>query len=320
MKTIAFLDIFPPATFAQLQAQVPENFVLRAVTTWDDAEKLAIVSDADFILTGAAPVTAQVINAAPRLLMIQKWGTGYDRIDIRAAAARRVIVAVTTGANAASVAEHTLMLMLAVYRRLPYLDSRIRQGFWAKSDIPATLYQLGSKRIGLVGLGHSGRAVAQLLQGFDARIAYYKRSRDVEAERRLNVDFSALDDLLAESDVVSLHVPLSEETRALIDDRALTLMKPTAILINTSRGAVVDENALLEALKSGRLLGAGLDVFATEPPLSGNPLYSLPNVVLTNHCAGNAIESAANIARHAFSNMRKVAAGSPLEIADIVQL
>lgn len=316
---VALLDPFPPEVLVEVEAALPESLELLAVGAYSERDRLDAIATADFLLVGAAPVPAHLMDAAPRLKLIHKWGTGYDKIDVKAAAERGILVAITTGANTIPVAEHSVMLMLAVFRKLPYIDRRLRQGRWSKTEIPGFPHQLNGKTVGLVGLGHIGREVARLVRAFDTRALYYRRHRDVEAERQLGVEFRPLEELLAQADVVSLHVPLTPETRKLIDGRAISLMKPTTILVNTSRGGVIDEPALVQALRSGRLMGAGLDVFAVEPPGPGNPLLELDNVVVTNHCAGNSIENVGNIARHAFGNMLRVAKSEPVDEADVVR-
>ena len=178
---------------------------------------------------------------------------------MKAAAKRGIPVAITAGSNAVPVAEHTLLLMLAVSKRLPHVDHSLRQGRWLKSEIRAVTYQLNGKTVGLVGFGNIGREVAKRVRAFNAQILYYDKVRpSAQVEEQLGATFCPLDDLLARADIISIHVPLLPETTRLIDKRAFSLMKPSAILINASRGGVVDEGALVEALKSNRLRGAGI--------------------------------------------------------------
>lgn len=315
---VALLQVFTPETLAEVEAELPRTFDLLALKTYDEQEILDAVSDADFILTGEASVPVQVIKAAPKLKLIHKYGVGYDKIDVGTAAERGIPVAIAAGANATPVAEHAIMLMLAVYRKLPYVDRSIRLGRWSKYEIRAVTYQLSGKTVGLVGLGHIGREVARRVRAFDTRVISYTRHPSSDVGGQLGVEFRSLDELLAESDVISLHVPLTRETRKLVDERAFSVMKRSAIVINTSRGGVIDEPALVEALQSGRILGAGLDVFALEPPGRGNPLLELENVVLTNHCAGGVLDNVRNIARQAFGNMIRIVNGQPLDEADVV--
>ncbi|GIX48853.1 MAG: hypothetical protein KatS3mg131_3064 [Candidatus Tectimicrobiota bacterium] len=217
------------------------------------------------------------------------------------------------GANAVAVAEHAIMLMLAVYRKLIAYHANVAAGRWHQG-LPraADVFELAGKRVGLIGLGQIGEQVARRLRAFEARVLYYDPVRRATAEeRRLGVEYLPLEALLESADIVSLHVPLNAATRGLIDARALARMKPKAVLINTSRGAVVEEEALVAALQQGRLLGAGLDTLAQEPPDPGHPLLKLPNVVLTPHSAGPTVESFDKRFRNGYANIERVAAGLP---------
>jgi phosphoglycerate dehydrogenase-like enzyme len=319
---VACLEVYPPAILEEIKGQVPEDFEFRCVTSYDEQERLDLISDADFILfAGPCPLTGRHMDAAPKVKLIQKWGIGVDMIEIKAAAERGIPVAITAGANATMVAEHTVMLMLATYKRLPLVDRNLRQGNWMKSVSRTFSYQLRGKTVGIVGLGNIGKEVAKRVRAFECRVIYYDKVRPApEVEQQLGAEFRPLDELIAEADIVTLHMPLAADTEKLIDARRLSLMKPKAVLINCARGEVVDEAALTDALKSSRILGAGLDVFATEPARAGNPLFELDNVVLTPHTAGGVIDSVPLIIRHCFDNMRKVAQGEPLREADVVRV
>ena len=318
---VAFLDVYEPPAVAEIRRVMPQDFELTAVVTYDEAERLAAVADADVILAGWAPVPAHVIAAAPRLKFIQKWGIGYEKIDVVAAANRGIPVAITAGANAIPVAEHTVMLMLAVYRRLPFVDRELRQGRWLKSEARSFSYQLFGKTVALLGMGHIGRQVAARVRGFEARVIYHDKVRPApEVEAQLGVSYRPLEQMLEEADIVSLHVPLNAGTRQIINRDALARMKPGAVLINTCRGGVVDEGALIDALRAGLLLGAGLDVFATEPATPDNPLWQMDNVVVSPHSAAATFDNVAQVAGHAFANAARVLRGEPLDPEDVVQV
>jgi phosphoglycerate dehydrogenase-like enzyme len=248
-----------------------------------EALRPGALRDADVLLHVLHPVTAALMDSAPGLRLIQKVGVGVDAIDRAAAAARGIGVTNMPGTNSRAVAEMTLSLMLAVLRRIVVLDRYTREGRgWALS--PDTLDlggEISGRLVGLVGYGAIPRLLAPVLGALGAQVIYHNRHATAEAPK----GWRSLPALLAESDIVSLHVPLTPETRALIGPAALAAMKPGAILINTSRGALVDEAALMDALSSGRLRGAGLDVHAAEPVRSPNPLLALPNVVVTPHVA-----------------------------------
>ncbi len=219
-----------------------------------------------------------VFRHSPNLRLLSLWGTGTDNVDLAAASRHGVTVTNTPGVSALSVAEHAIALLLAVARRIPHLDSEVRRGRWPRGQVS----QMHGKTLGIVGLGAIGRQFARLGAGIGMRVIAWTMHPDPE----LGCDLVSLDDLLRSSDVVSLHLRLSAETRGLIGAVELKKMKPSAILINTARGAIVHEQAMIEALIQGRIGGAGLDVFEDEPLPSGHPLTRLENVVLTPHSAG----------------------------------
>ena len=253
------------------------------LTTEEDQGVLAAkAEDVEIIITGA-PVSAEIINRAKQLKMIQTTSVGYDRIDVDAAAANGVIICNVAEANANSVAELVFGLILDVARRISAHDRLLRDGGWARYHIERQVEIRGST-LGIIGLGAIGSRVAQIgKSAFNMRILacdpYIIPDRAEQFGGKL-VDMATL---LKESDVVTTHTPLNEETRHLIGEREFSLMKPTAILINTSRGPVVDEKALIKALKQEKISGAGLDVFETEPLEKDSPLRSLDNVVMTPH-------------------------------------
>ena len=250
-------------------------------------------------------------RAAPRLRLIQLLSAGYDRADIAAAQRAGVPIANNGGANAVAVAEHALMLMLAVCRRLPLQHANVSAGRWRGSETPR-VHELRGRTLGIVGLGTIGKKTARLANAFGMTVQYYDIARLTEdAEDTLGVRFRLLGELLRSSDIVSLHVPLNPTTRHLIGARELARLKPGAVLVNTSRGPVVDEAALTEALGAGRIAGAGLDVFDQEPPDAVNPLFALDNVVLTAHLAGPTVESSTARLRNAFDNVERVERGDP---------
>lgn len=256
-----------------------------------------LVQDAAGLLARTAPVPASVIDAAPGLRVIARHGVGVDNIDVAAATRRRIPVAYTPDANRVSVAEHVLAVMAALAKRLVEYDAATRRGAWGVRDSYGAV-DLSGKTLGVVGMGRVGATVARKAgAAFDMRVLGYDPV--VPPERVLEAGAEpvpALDALLAASDVVTLHVPLLPATRGLIDASALARMKPGAILINTSRGGVVDEAALHAALGRGALRGAALDVFEEEPVPPGHPLLALPTVLVTPHSAALTAECAVRMA------------------------
>ena len=306
----------PPAQ--ELMRQVaPDEFEV-VFSPVDDETRQPLIDTSDFVFAHA-PITARMIGRAERLRLIQKWGIGVDKIDLAAAEAAGIAVTITAGANASAVAEHTIMLMLATLRRLAKADRSLREGRWIHAELRIECFQLRGRTVGIVGFGNIGRMVARKLRGFEVRTIYYDPIRPTaQLERELEVEFVPFHDLLAQSDIVTLHFPGTPANRNFLDAAALARMKPDAFLINCARGEVVEEAALLEALRSGRLRGAGLDVFAHEPLARNSAFLELESVVMTPHTAGSVLDNVQNVARHGFANMQRMARGEPLPEADIV--
>ena len=287
---------------------------LVVVSPEEDVAKFASdLRDAEVLLHILRPVTEEVLAGAPRLRLVQKIGVGLDTIDLEAARRRAVAVANMPGTNMQAVAEAALMLMLAALRNLPGLDRACRAGNGWSPEGEArerrnTLGELCGRTVGLVGAGAVASRLVGPLEGLGARVIYTDRRErpDLGIERR------DLDDLLEASDVVSLHLPLTPETEGLIDRAALARMKPGAVLVNTARGGLVEETALVEALTTGRLRAAGLDVLAEEPPAPDHPLLSLENVVLTPHVAWLTRETLARSFEVALENVRRLREGRDL--------
>ena len=269
-------------------------------------------AEADYYL--GSPRTGignEFFRAAPKLKLVQLTSAGYDRVDLEAARKAKVPVANNGGANSIAVAEHAVMLMLAVYKKLVYHHLNVVSGTWRAADFAAVrTYELEGKRLGIVGLGNIGKKVARRVQGFEMDVRYYDVVRlTADQEDALGVRFALFNELLRTSDVVTLHVPLNDVTRKMMSTAQLARMKKTAILINTCRGPVVDEDALYQALTSGTIAGAGLDVMVEEPPKKSHPLFSLPNVTLTPHSAGPTWDNYERAYRNGFDNILRVASG-----------
>ena len=268
-------------------------------------------AEAEYYLGLARQMGGEFFRAAPKLRLVQLLSAGYDRVDIEAARKAGVPVANNGGANAIAVAEHTLLLILAVLKRLVRFHNDVVAGNWRVGNPGEPgVYELAGKTLGIVGLGNIGKKVARRAAAFDMHVRYYDVIRLTEdQEDALGVSFALFSELLRTSDVVSLHVPLDDSTRNLLGPREFALMKPSAILINTCRGPVVDEDALHRALAGGQIAGAGLDVLVEEPPARTHPLFALPNVTLTPHSAGPTWENWTARFRNGFDNIQGVAAG-----------
>ncbi len=270
-----------------------------------------VAPEIEYFMGLSRGIGGEFFRSTPKLKLVQLLSAGYDRVDIEAARKAKVPVSNNGGANAIAVSEHTVMLMLAVLKRLVRFHNDIVAGKWrVGNQVEGAVYELSSKLVGIVGLGNIGKKVARRVQAFDARVQYYDVLRLTEAEEdQLGVRFVLLDELLRTSDIVSMHVPLDDTTRAMISTRELSLMKPSAIIVNTCRGPVIDEAALHAALTSRKIAAAGLDVMVEEPPAKDHPLFSLPNVTFTPHSAGPTWENWAARFRNGFDNIQRVASG-----------
>ncbi len=265
---------------------------LRAGVCRTEDDLIALAHDADALLISSRePITRRVIEALPRCRVISRYAVGIDHIDLDAAAERGIVVTHVPDYCTAEVADHALALILALNRRIVELDTSLRQGAWVKHSyhtrriLRGPVPPLRELTLGLVGLGRIGRAVADRARPFGLRLVATDPYVDPAVFEDYGVTPLALDELLQQADIVSLHCPLTPETRGLIGERALSLMKPSAVLVNTARGPVVDIPAVTAALQERRIAGAALDVADPEPLPEDSPLYRLPNVILTPHAA-----------------------------------
>jgi phosphoglycerate dehydrogenase-like enzyme len=267
--------------------------------------------EAEFYLGMTRNIDAKLFEAGKKLKLVQLLSAGYDRADLAAARKAGVPIANNGGGNAVAVAEHTIMLMLATLKKLTGLHADVTAGHWrAGPSGKAPINELRGKTVGIVGLGNIGKKVARRAAAFDVDIQYYDIKRLSEDEEdALGVRFVLFTELLRTSDIVTLHVPLDATTRDLIGAPELALMKPTGILINTCRGPVVNEAAIHDALKNRQIAMAGLDVMTEEPPKAENPLFVLPNIILTPHSAGPTIENWTDRFRNGFDNLMRVHQG-----------
>lgn len=318
MTRLVMLDPTTPERLARLRSFAPEGWEVISAASRAPGDQLAALTGADFAITGDVPVD-DAMMAVPGLRAVHKWGVGYDNIDLEAARAHGVRVLRTTGSNAVAVAETTLGLILAVNRNIARGHLGIARGQWLKGELAPSSMRLSGRVVGIIGLGHIGKALARLLTGFGCQVVYTKRSPlDPRDEAELGVRYAPLHDLLAQSDVVTLNTELNDTTRNLIDARALALMKPDAILVNCARGGVVVEADLAEALRAGRLRGAGVDVFAAEPIAPDNPLLGLDNVVLTPHLGAISADSFAPTVSRMMNNLAAIAEGRAPDAQDVL--
>lgn len=312
MKIFGFLG---EAAKEAMDARLPNGwkYVIVPPKRWGDPLEASVVedlADSDFILVGMRKITEEVLAHCKQLKLVQRFGVGYDTVDLAAAAARGIPVANVAGVTSVSVAEYTICAILSLLRRIPRYDNSMRNGKWSGGLKGDQNYELCGRTIGIVGFGAIGQALARRLLGFGVRILYsdmVSLPRELEAE--LHAQKISLEELLAQSDIVTLHVPLTDSTRGMIGADQIANMKPTAYLIAAARGGVVDEVSLVDALNSGRLAGAALDVFAEEPLPAGHPLTTAKNTVLTPHIAGPTHEMQRRVFDFAFENFKRIEAG-----------
>jgi phosphoglycerate dehydrogenase-like enzyme len=280
---------------------LPDGMQLVTLVGRDPGEEIDRVRDLDFLVSVKA--SEEMIRSASHLRLIQLPGVGYDQVNLNAASHAGIPVALSLGGSSDAVAEHTLLLMLAVSRRLVELANSMRAGKWLMWDRRTSSYGLQGKTLGIIGMGRIGREVASRAAAFGMSIQYYDVAPVGSFLR------CPLDDLLRTSDIVSLHCPLTADTRKLMNRERIALMKKGSILINAARGEIVDEAALHEALMVNRLAGAGLDVFEKEPPDPANPLLHMDQVIVTPHVATGTLDSLRAKAAFYTENIRRVLAG-----------
>lgn len=265
------------------------------------------ISDADAVMVRESPITAEAIARAGRLRGIVRYGIGVDNIDRAEATKRKIFVANVPDYGTEDVSDHAMALLLAVARRIVTRDVYVRQGGWF-SGSREKIHRLSGKTLGLIGYGRIARAFERKMRGFGiARVLVF----DPRAQLPANAEVASVDEICRDADYISLHAPLNADTKHVIDARRLAMCKPTAIIINTARGPLIDETALIAALKSGQIMGAGLDVFEQEPPLAENQLLRLSNVVLSDHAGWYSEESVVDLQRKAAEEVARILSGQP---------
>jgi phosphoglycerate dehydrogenase-like enzyme len=308
MPKVVFFTNLAPDTAVLLTSQAPAEYaVTTASAKLPPGEQVKLTKDADFIILFPGIISGEALRAAAQLKLIQLVSAGFDTLDVALCKELEIPVSNNGGTNSTDVAEHTLTLILAWYRQLGTMDRNVRTGKWGAIDSGVSTYTIAGKTVGLVGLGNIGRKVARLLNAFGAKVLYTDAFAVApEVEKELGVQRVTLEELLVQSDIVSLHVPLNNQTRGLMSDAQFALMKPNALLVNTCRGPVVDEQALIRALQKKQIAGAALDVLAQEPPAADNPLFAMENVLLSPHIAGVTRDTWARRGAFIFANLERV--------------
>lgn len=285
MMNVVLAGQYPVGTYEKLRAMLPrEQFELKAV---DTQEAYNAMTDAEIMILRIFKAPREVIERNPNLKMILRWGAGFDSVDIQAAGERGILVTNTPGANAGAVSELAVMLMLAVGRKLLCHTESLARGEWSKNTFLNSSFCLNNKLVGIVGGGNIGRQVAAKVQAFGARVQYYDPCRlPTELEETCRMTYVPLETLIETSDIITLHVPLLDSTRHMLGGEEMKRMKDGAIIINTARGGLVDDEALVRAVRSGKLAGAGLDGVEREPLSAGDSLLTEPNIIVTPHIGG----------------------------------
>jgi D-3-phosphoglycerate dehydrogenase len=305
MPCILLTNHYSKKVLSIIEKKIPDQFTFISLKKADKNELIKRVSSADYLLaSGRVPIDRDVLNAANNLKMIQRTGVGLDSLDLQAIKEKNIPVYVNQGVNSQSVAEHTILLMLATLRRLPSINLMTKKGVWQRQDEGVLNFELFGKTVGLIGMGNIGRAVAHILRNFHVKILYYdlmQAPKDIEKE--LSITFAPFDMLIQQADILSLHCPLTPWTKGIIGKEQLASMKKGSIIINTARGGLIDEEALIKNLESGHLASAGLDVFNEEPLPKTSPLLKMDNVILTPHIGGITYDSFSAMMTEALTNI-----------------
>lgn len=289
-----------------LRSVVPDGYMVKTLDAPTQEQLVKEACDADYLLvSGRLKIDKEVLDSAKNLKMIQRTGVGTEMLDKEEIKSRGIPVYVNAGVNARSVAEHTLTLILSSLKRIPAIDKQVRAGVWKKQETGTSCHELYGKTVGLVGMGAIGRQVATYLHCFGAKIIYtdlYRMSEKLESA--LNATFvPSFEELLPLVDILSFHCPLTDDNKGMLNASTINMMKDGAIVVNTARGKLVNERALFEALASGKLAFAGLDVHYEEPMMQDDPLCSLGNVILTPHIAGLSYETFHAMMKEAVDNI-----------------
>ena len=310
MKKIIFGPVIAPAAWAIGESLLPEGFSIEVLSK-DEKQRVAQWAGAEFYMGFRGGLTEADYERMGNIKLIQFLSAGYDGVQLDTLRELGIPLANNGGANSYAVAEHAILLMLAVSRQLPDLDRLVKSGKWKSNRFgEEEEHEIAGKTIGIIGLGHIGKTLARRLAGFEVKLLYTDPVRPTAEEAaKLDVTYVEPDALFRESDIVTLHAPFDSTTHHMINERTLKLMKKESILINCARGELVDEAALYRALKDGTIWAAGLDTYDPEPPKPDNPLFTLPNVVLTPHAAGPTWESWPKRFANSYDNVQRVARG-----------
>lgn len=305
---IASFDFANEDIYNVIRSEFPDNFELLTLKDGTLEDRIRIGKEADFFISATGEIPTEVIASAEKLKMIQQQGVGFDKTDVELATKRGIEVCITLEGTSIGVAEHVVLLILAVYKRIVSISSEMYEGKFPMWDYRTQCYEINGKTTGFVGFGRIAREAAKRLNAFNSQIVFYDNYIDMslEEQEELNVrQISSLDELLGISDIVSIHIPSNDETRGSINKEFFSKMKKKSILINTARGDLVNEIDFFDAIKSGTIMGAGIDVYPKEPLASDNEYIKLPNTVLTPHVSAGTVDALKAKINHVCENINR---------------
>ena len=309
MEKVLVIGPFNAGMKNALNTAFADRFELEYITSRDQYNRL---SDADYVILRTLNLTAEDIATMKKVKLIQRWGAGYDTVDVAAATQAKIPVAVCFGVNSVPVSEMAVALMLAAYRNVVPLTNSIQAGKWEREQYAPKSHTISGKTVGIIGIGNIGRKVAAICQAFGAEILYYDAFRMTpEREKELDVTFVPLDEIWGKCDIISLHVPLLDSTVKMANRETFAKMKDGALFINTAREELVDFDALREALQSGKLCAAGLDAIE-ESTMQSQPFHGIDNIVLTSHLGGNTADDAVQMAQRCADQITAISEGKKL--------
>jgi phosphoglycerate dehydrogenase-like enzyme len=314
-KKVLYVAHSSPEVYRAVRDAAPDDVEIITLETSDEAERMAKIAECEVVIQASMSFPKALVDSARNLRLVLHEGVGYqDTLDVPALRARGIRIALTPEGTIVAVAEHAIMMMIGAFKHVIYADSETRAGHFPRTELRAKCRLISESTVGYIGMGRIAQAVAERLKPFNAKGVYFDTATPLTAAREaeLGVRRVGFDELLRTSDIVSVHLPLTPQTRGMIDAAAIAKMQPDAVLIATSRGGIVDEMALYEAMKAGHLLGAGIDVFEQEPLPAGQPLSTLPNVILSPHLAGSTRDAITLKMKAIFDNYRKFYGGEPL--------
>jgi phosphoglycerate dehydrogenase-like enzyme len=316
MKRVFYNSLGTEEMYGLIRDAMPAGYELVTLETDEDEERCQKIQNCEVAVVAAKPMTSSIIKAAGALQLIHHQGVGYhDTVDTQSLVERGIRLALTPAGTAIGVAEHTVLLTLAAAKRLAFADSELRQGRWHINSLRPVSVEIHGKTVGYIGFGMIGQAAAERFKVFGTKGLYFDpyAAPDKARDERLGVKPADFAELLVGCDIISVHTPLTEETHHLISFDQFEMMKPTAILVNTARGPVVHEQALVRALQSHQILAAGIDVFETEPVSPDNPLCRLDNIVMTPHISAGTVDALKGKMRSLFENVERFFRCEPLE-------